>query len=187
MLYSAKNVTFGKSFTADGLPRILIDTESQIRFGDNVHLRRDVEIRAHKKGSIIIGNDIRLDRSIRLLTSNQASIEIGDKTRIGLNTVLNGGDSIKIGKNVLISGFVYLQTSMHNFSDSKSINEQGYSHQPINIEDDAWIGTHATIMPGITLNRGSIVGSNAVVNRNFNEDNIILGGVPAKPLKKRFT
>lgn len=163
----------------------MIDRSAKISFGDNVYLRRNVEIRAHKNSFISIGNNTRLDKAIRLLANNKATVEIGDNSRLGLNTVLNGGDDIIIGENTLISGFVYLQSSMHNHKTNKSIIDQGYSHQPISIGKDSWLGAHAVIMPGIQLPNGTVVGSNAVVTKSPEKENSILAGVPAKEIKER--
>lgn len=185
LIYSGKNLSFGSRFRCEGIPRIMIDKSAQISIGNNVYLRRNVEIRAHKNSTILIGDDIRLDRAIRILSNNTAKITIDNGTRIGLNTVLNGGDDIKIGQNVLISGFVYLQSSMHNHQKGQAINSQGYSHQPIALGDDTWIGTHAVIMPGINLPAGTVVGSNAVVTSSPSNENTILAGVPAKEIKER--
>ena len=74
---------------------------------------------------------------------------------------------------------------MHNHAAGDSIIEQGYSHQPIEIGQDSWLGAHAVIMPGITLPKGTVVGSNAVVTRSPEQENSILAGVPAKEIKNR--
>lgn len=185
LIYSGKNLTFGSNLRCEGIPRIMIDRNAQITVGNNVYLRRNVEIRAHKDSAVLIGDNIRLDRAIRILSNNSAQVSIAEGTRIGLNTVINGGDDIKIGANVLISGFVYLQSSMHNHEKGQSINSQGYSHQPISVGTDTWIGTHAVIMPGIHLPAGTVVGSNAVVTASPAKENTVLAGIPARELKER--
>jgi acetyltransferase-like isoleucine patch superfamily enzyme len=185
MVYSVKNLTFGKNFKCDGVPRILIDKTAQISFGDDVYLRRNVEVRAHKNANIQIGDQVRIDRSVRILGTNKATLTIGNGVRIGLNTVLNGGDSISIGENVLISGYVYLQTSMHQHQVGTDINRQGYDHKEIKLGKDVWIGTHVTVMPGVKLAAGTVVGSNAVVTKSSTIENLILTGIPAKPTKSR--
>ena len=57
---------------------------------------------------------------------------------------------------------------------------------PITIEDDVWIGAHSIILKGVTIGRGSVVAAGAVVTKSFPPYSII-GGVPAKLLKMRFT
>lgn len=155
-----------------------------MNIGNNVLLRRNVEIRCHGKSTIEIENNVRIDRGVRLLAANNSKITIGDGTRIGLYTVFNGGDSITIGKKVLISGFVYLQTSMHKHQKNKDVQDQGYAHHPVELKDDAWLGAHVVVLPGCTIGKGAVVGSNAVVTQSVN-DNMVVAGIPAKPLKER--
>ena len=57
---------------------------------------------------------------------------------------------------------------------------------PVVIEDDVWCGANVTILKGVTIGRGSVVAAGAVVTQSFPPYSII-GGVPAKLLKKRFT
>lgn len=185
LLYTGSNVKIAGSFRCDSIPRILIDKEARLEIGDSVELRRNVEIRVHGQSAVKIGQQVRIDRGVRILSANKSEINIADGVRIGLYSVLNGGDSIIIGAKSLISGFVYLQTSMHGFkSKEASVQEQGYEHAPVVLEADCWLGTHVVILPGVKLGQGVVVGSNAVVNKSAKAYKV-LGGIPAKELKER--
>lgn len=179
------SVSFGKDFRCDGIPRILVDKKAKVQIGDNVEFRRNVEIRAHNESTLIIENNVRVDRGVRLLSANTAKIHLATGCRIGLYSVLNGGDSITVGKKTLISGFVYLQTSMHGYSQKEiSVQEQGYNHAPVVLEEDVWLGTHVVILPGVKIGKGTVIGSNAVVNKSTGTYKV-MGGIPAKELKVR--
>jgi acetyltransferase-like isoleucine patch superfamily enzyme len=180
----SKRVVVGKNFCCNSFPDLTVDKDCQLSIGDNVLLRRGVEIRVHSSSKVHIGRNCRIDRGVRLLSANHSEIVIGDGTRIGLYTVFNGGDSIHIGEKVLISGFVYLQTSMHNHNKEKKVQDQGYSHKPVKLQDDAWLGAHVVVLPGCIIGRGSVVGSNAVVTRDV-VDFSIVAGVPAKVINSR--
>lgn len=53
------------------------------------------------------------------------------------------------------------------------------------IGNDVWIGYEAVIMPGVTIGDGAIIGTRAVVTKDVAPYTIV-GGVPAKPIRKRF-
>lgn len=56
----------------------------------------------------------------------------------------------------------------------------------VTIGNDVWIGHAAIIMPGVTIGDGAIVGSAAVVTKHVPPYTIV-GGVPAKPIRERFS
>ncbi len=58
--------------------------------------------------------------------------------------------------------------------------------KPTVVQDDVWIGHRAIIMAGVTIGRGSVIAAGAVVTRDV-EPFAIVGGVPAKMLRMRFT
>ena len=75
---------------------------------------------------------------------------------------------------------------MHNFDNiNESINGQGYTHSPICLHDNTWLGTHVVIMPGITIGEGSVVGSSSVVTKSIG-NNKVYAGSPAKLIKERI-
>lgn len=54
------------------------------------------------------------------------------------------------------------------------------------IGNDVWISSHVLLMPGVTIGDGAIVAAGSVVTKDV-PPYVIVGGVPAKPIKKRFT
>ena len=184
LFLSSKKLSIGKNFQCDTWPSLIIDKNAKVIIGDNIQLRRNVEIRAHGNSTIILKGDNRIDRGVRILGNNESEISIDLNTRIGLYTVLNGGDSIKIGKKVLISGYVYLQTSMHNHQKGSNVQDQGYKHGPVHLEDDVWLGAHVVVLPDIMIRKGCIIGSNAVVTKSTEKGNVLVG-IPAKPINER--
>jgi acetyltransferase-like isoleucine patch superfamily enzyme len=133
---------------------------------------------------VLIHDGVKLDRGVRIIAANSAKIVIGARTAIAMYSVINGGDSVEIGEDCLISGFVFLQTSMHEHKKGIKIRDQGYRHAPINIGADVWLGAHVVVMPGVTLGEGVVVGSNAVVLNSI-ASNCIAVGIPARTVRER--
>ena len=183
-LFSSKRLKIGRNFQCDTWPAIIVNKNAKIIIGDNILLRRNVELRAHGTSSILMKGDNRIDRGVRLLSANNGVITLENRVRIGLYSVLNGGDDIFIGEKSLISGFVYLQTSMHNHQKGAAVQDQGYSHGAVILKKDVWLGTHVVVLPNCVLEEGCVVGSNAVVTQSVNKGGIV-GGIPAKTLKER--
>lgn len=70
--------------------------------------------------------------------------------------------------------------------DVKNITDAWDNKGDIVIGNDVWIGYEAVIMPGVTIGDGAIIGTRAVVTKDVPPYTIV-GGVPAKPIRKRFS
>ena len=69
--------------------------------------------------------------------------------------------------------------------DGKDICDAWDNKGNIVIGNDVWIGYEAVILSGVTIGDGAVIGSRAVVTKDV-EPYTIVGGVPAKPIRKRF-
>lgn len=113
----------------------------------------------------------------------------GDLIRIGSNCQVNENvfiQAARIGNHVMIAPNVAILSKSHNHSDiSTPMILQGESeHQEVVVENNVWIGRNAIIMPGVTIGEGCIIGAGAVVTKST-APNTIVGGVPAKIIKRR--
>lgn len=70
--------------------------------------------------------------------------------------------------------------------DSKNITAAWDNKGDIVIGNDVWIGFEAVIMSGVTIGDGAIIGTRSVVTKDVPPYTIV-GGVPAKPIRKRFS
>lgn len=107
-------------------------------------------------------------------------IEIGDNSVVNRFTYLDGRVPLKIGNNVNISNYTYIQTLTHNPYDPQF----SCLLEPVIIKDNVWIGARSIILTGVTINEGAVIGAGAVVTKNIPAYTIAVG-VPAKVIKKR--
>ena len=126
----------------------------------------------------------KVDKSFRMFPPFHT--DCGKNIKVGKNVFINacckfqdqGG--ITIGDNVLIGHNVTLATLNHDFNPQ---TRQYIYPKPINIGNNVWIGSDSTILPGITIGDGAIVGAGSVVTKNV-EPNTVVAGNPAKIIKK---
>jgi maltose O-acetyltransferase len=119
--------------------------------------------------------------------TNPQNISIGDNVyfNVHVRLIAKGDASITIGKNVMIGSYTYIFTTQHTFERRDiPIRKQKNIYKSIIIEDDCWIGTNVVILPGIKIKKGAIVGAGSVVTKDVPAYTIV-GGVPAKIIKKR--
>ena len=112
------------------------------------------------------------------------TLVIGNNSGIGANSIIGRGT--KIGDNVMMGPECYIYTRNHAFSRTDiPMREQGMQDfEPVTIGNDVWIGARVTILPGVKIGNGCIVGAGSVVTKNL-PDYAIGGGNPARVLKYR--
>ena len=120
--------------------------------------------------TIVLGDDVYIGPGA-VLSASVSGIVFGNKIILGPNVTMMGGDhnTSQVGK--------------YMFDVNEKLPENDL---PITIEDDVWIGTGAIILKGVTIGEGSIVVAGSLVTKDVPSYSIV-GGVPAKVLKMRFT
>lgn len=117
-------------------------------------------------------------------------LEIGENVEINDDVHIGATEKIIIGDNVLIASKVYI--SDHNHGSYKGEEQDSpmsipkkrkiYS-SPIKIEKNVWIGEFVSILQGVTIGEGAIIGTMSVVTKDIPAYTIAVGS-PAKPIKK---
>lgn len=112
---------------------------------------------------------------------NAKNISFGNYNKINKRTLLDGrGGKIVIGNNVDIAQDVNIWTLQHDPADDYYTCKGG----DVTIEDYAWIASRATILPNVTIGKGAVVATGALVTKDV-EPMTIVGGVPAKVVGTR--
>lgn len=132
--------------------------------------------------SEIIGSTI--DSSTTVFTPFHTNF--GRHITLGKNIFINHGCSfldlggITIEDDVLIGPQVCIVTENHPIDPTK---RKSLDLKSVTIKKNAWIGANATILPGVTVGENSIIAAGSVVTKDV-PDNTVVGGVPAKEIKK---
>ena len=177
-------VTIGRGLRCQDFPIMTVTQSGKVTIGDNVTIRRGVEIRCHNNAQVIIEDGVKIDRGVRLLACFAGVVHIKKDAEVGLYSVLNGAGSITIGRDCMIGGYANLQASAHRMSPGASIKSQGSELAPVVLGDDVWLGSHVTVTAGKSIGDGAVIGSNAVVTGDVPALEV-WAGVPARKLCER--
>jgi acetyltransferase-like isoleucine patch superfamily enzyme len=108
-----------------------------------------------------------------MLLATRAEIRIGSHVMFGPGVTIRGGNH----RFDLLGRYVDTITDM----EKRTEDDLG-----VLIEDDVWVGGNATILHGVKVGRGSIIGASAVVTRDVPPYSIAVGN-PARVIGRRFT
>lgn len=132
-----------------------------LRYGSNLRIARDCFF--DKAKSVEFGNNVFVNRKCQFhIGQEDAKIVIGSSVWIGMD--------------------VCFICPTHEIGDGAK--RAGRSiYKSINIGDGCWIGARSTILPGVSIGKGTIVAAGSVVNKSIGE-NELWGGVPVKLIKQ---
>lgn len=139
------------------------------RCGESVSIGYNANITPE---NVSLGNRVSLGNNITIL-STRANVIIGNNVMTGPNvTIISGDHRTDI-----------LGRTMISVKDSEKLPQ---NDQDVIVHDDVWIGANVTILKGVEIGQGSIVAAGAVLTKSVPEYSVV-GGVPAKVIKKRFS
>jgi len=162
-------------------PQVFLSPKSYIHFDFEKQLTIGTNSAINAWTTIIIANDTRNP------VAADSSLRIGENTYIGeYNNIRAGGGKIEIGSNCSISQHISIIASNHNIKKGSNIQDQLWSMENnfVIIKDDVWIGANCVILPGVTIEKGAVVGAGSVVTKNIPEYAVVCGN-PAKIIKYR--
>jgi len=169
---------------------VIIKRAKDITLHNGVYLDHGVYLHAMPSG-IEIGAGSRIMYNTEVHVFNFRNLEnshitIGENCVIGPYNIILGQGGTTIGNNVIIAPRVSILPINHYYQDTKRpIKDQGISAKGIIIEDDVWIGHGATILDGVKIMRGSVIGAGAVVNKDVPAYSLVAG--PLAEVKKNGT
>lgn len=143
---------------------------------------------------ISIGENCQIRHQVRLTAWDRfkdqhftPQITLGNNCSIGANSHITAINCISIGNNVRMGNHILITDNAHGASNRELLDMAPnyrplYSKGPVIIEDNVWIGEKASILPGVHIGQGCIIGANSVVTKDIPAYSIV-GGNPAKIIK----
>lgn len=140
---------------------INISDSGQIIIKDDVHIGQGAILNVKQNAVLYLGKNFAISGTTSIICNNR--IVFGDDVQLSWNSLIADGDAHEI------------------YSESGGlINPKG----EIIIGNKVWIAANTTVLKGSVIQDNTVVASNSLVNRNIVEGSCIIGGCPAKVLKK---
>lgn len=145
-------------------------------------------------GNVSVGDNFKAGERFKLRTFDDwnesvytPQITIGNNVNIETDCHISAINKVSIGDNVLMASFVYISDHTHgnvcDFDESLSpLRRPLYSKGPVIIEDNVWLGEKVSIMPGVHIGYGAIIGANSVVTKDIPAYAVAVGS-PARVIK----
>lgn len=126
-----------------------------------------------------VGKDCWIEPTLRC--DYGCNITVGDTFYANYDCVFLDAAPITIGNNVLVAPRVCFYTAGHPIAPS--VRNTGLEFAaPITVEDDVWIGGNVTVLPSVTIGRGTIVAAGSVVTKDL-PAGVIAAGNPCRVLR----
>ena len=161
--------------------------------GNNVVFFQGVRMKGG--GNIAIGNDVIIRRNSTIAAQTQYfgqllswSLIIEDGGDLGEDTFITASNRIVIGGNSLFGRMVTVTDNSHGATTIDDLSKAPHMRKVISkgevvIGENVWIGDKATILPGVHIGKGAVVGANAVVTKDVPPFSVV-GGIPARVLHR---
>lgn len=129
------------------------------------------------------GQNVAIHEGVYLF--NIENLSIGNNVSIHPMSYIEAKGGIKIGNDVSIAHGATILSTTHVFDDiNVPIADQPITILPTNIGNNVWIGAKATIIAGVNIGDGTVIGATSVVTHDT-ENNSVVVGVPGRKIKER--
>ena len=137
------------------------------------------------RGQMNTSGHFSIGRGCRFDVGKGAIVKLGAGTYINPFTTVIIMHKLEIGANCSISW--NCQVLDEDFHELQYEGKKENSSHAISIGDKVWIGSHVSIYKGAVIPRGCVIASNSVVKGQFEEENSLIAGNPAKIIKRNIS
>jgi acetyltransferase-like isoleucine patch superfamily enzyme len=153
-----------------------------LRFGRGLILEGNIEVTAPR--NVQLGHCVRLGKDVYLGAWPEGELIVGDHSYIGRWTIILAHQSVIIGNDCLIAPGCHITDVSHGIAPGELIRKQPLVSKPVRIGNDVWVGAGSSILPGVTIADGAVVGARSVVTHDV-PDGAIVVGAPARVVRYR--
>ena len=160
-------------------------THESLKFGKNITIQPNVEIKVRGNGVIVLEDNVQLDSNVRLVAAEDRVIHVKEGGQIGFGTILNGGEDITVGTGSAIASNCLLQASEHKLPIKKNVDvvKSGYVRGKIIIGNSVWIAANVVIRPNSIIEDNVVVGAFSIVKGKL-DNGYMYAGLQLKKIKK---
>lgn len=160
--------------------RLLSILNPNIQISPECKFGHQTILRATDGGSITLGERTSIGRNAQIIAQS-GHVVVGKNVHIGDGVIITCRESIHIGTDSLIAEYVVIRDQDHE-THSRPIRLAGFRTSPIRIGRDVWIGSKASILRGVNVGDGAVVGAHALVRLDVPAGHLAVG-VPARVTK----
>ena len=156
-----------------------------IRFPIDIRNKRNIDFGEN----LTTGVGCRVESFPQVFSASKL-LKFGNNVQLNDYVHITAAYSVEIGNNVLMASKIYISDCTHGSysgdgDDSNPLTKPSdrlLSYKSVRIEDNVWLGEFVSVLPGVTIGKGTIVGANSVVSKSL-PPYVIAVGSPAKPIK----
>lgn len=140
------------------------------------------KIRFQLGGAASFGSKLDIEAplaGVLILVAPGARLSVGDDVSIVSGVTIEAWHDIRIGSNVLIGQFSSIFDDDRHDAEPGAVRTKG----PLVIEDNVWLTRNVSVLPGVTIGEGSVIGANSVVTKDI-PPRSFAAGAPARVIRE---
>lgn len=153
------------------LPKSGISMAAQIQNAHLVQLSADARI---ERGAVVIGGTVARKTALTIgagstvghfahVSARRASVNMGTRVTLAHGVWIGGTERITLDNGAMIGPYSVIVSSNHYKTAEGSWHMESECGRPINIGENAWIGAHVVVLPGVTIGAGAVIGAGVIV------------------------